>query len=86
MPVAAGATLEEALGGGEDYELLVVADREASATLSPGSSGGLRPLLPLGTVVRDPAERLLGGEVPRASVGSTVWVTRDPRSRAVGLL
>ena len=30
VPVADGATLDEALGGGEDYELVLVADGEVS--------------------------------------------------------
>ncbi len=62
VPVGEGATTEEALGGGEDYELLIAVD-EASA---PGlfdifAAGGLRPPIKIGAFTADPAVRRLGG-------------------------
>ncbi len=63
VPVAEGATLHEALGGGEDYELVMVADEEVSRALSAQLVGaGLRPALRIGRLVEDPDERLLGGQ------------------------
>jgi thiamine-monophosphate kinase len=67
VPVAAGATLEEALGGGEDYELLVaVADGEADSDADADAFGprfdeaGLRAPVRLGRFVEDPDLRVLG--------------------------
>lgn len=48
VPVAAGASLAEALGGGEDYELVYT---------GPAGLPGIR----IGTVVADPTVRTLGG-------------------------
>ena len=63
VPVADGATLEEALGGGEDYELLMVGDAQVSRALSAELvQAGLRPALRIGELAEDPAERLLAGE------------------------
>lgn len=65
VPVGPGATLEEALGGGEDYELLVVTpdpDRLEDALVD----AGLRPPERLGTCTDRPEERLLEGRpLPR---------------------
>jgi thiamine monophosphate kinase len=61
LPVAEGATFEEALSGGEDYELLI-------ATNDPGRlrlmfvDRGLRAPISLGFVVSDPGVRTLAGE------------------------
>ncbi len=61
LPVAEGATFEEALSGGEDYELLM-------ATNDPGRlrlmfvDRGLRAPISLGFVVSDPGVRTLAGE------------------------
>jgi thiamine-monophosphate kinase len=61
LPVAEGATFEEALSGGEDYELLI-------ATNDPGRlrlmflDRGLRAPLTLGVVVADRWRRTLAGE------------------------
>jgi thiamine-monophosphate kinase len=60
IPVAPGATLEEAMSGGEDYELLI-------ATNDPGRlrmmfvDRGLRAPLSVGFVVADPMVRTLDG-------------------------
>jgi thiamine-monophosphate kinase len=61
IPVAPGATEEEATSGGEDYELLI-------ATNDPGrlrvmfADRGLRAPITLGVVVGDPLVRTLRGE------------------------
>ena len=62
MPVAPGATLEEALGGGEDYELLLaVAEGDADTLDGAFEAAGLRPPWRLGRVVEDRALRRLAG-------------------------
>ncbi len=60
VPVASGATLEEALGGGEDYEL-VIATADLEALRRAFVAEGLPPPLRLGMCVADEAERTLGG-------------------------
>jgi thiamine-monophosphate kinase len=62
LPVAEGATEEEAISGGEDYELLI-------ATNDPGRlrmvfyDRGLREPITIGVVLEDPLRRTLGGDV-----------------------
>jgi len=60
VPVAAGATEDEALGGGEDYEL-VVATGDPEGLLAAFAAVGLRPPLPIGRCSDDPEERRVGG-------------------------
>jgi thiamine-monophosphate kinase len=61
LPVADGATEAEALGGGEDYELLIaVVDGERLAALF--ASRGLRPPLRIGRCTGDPKERQYGSD------------------------
>ncbi len=60
VPVADGATVEEALGGGEDYEL-VVTTADLEALLRAFVAQGLPPPLRLGMCVANVAERTLGG-------------------------
>ena len=62
VPVAEGATLDDALGGGEDYELVVVIgpDRVEAAERS-WAGAGLRPLQRIGVVTADAMSRTLGG-------------------------
>lgn len=62
VPVADGATLEEALGGGEDYELVIAAG-DPGALLASFASAGLPEPFWLGTCTGDPAERALAGGV-----------------------
>jgi thiamine-monophosphate kinase len=63
VPVAEGATLEEALGGGEDYELIVAIDpQEADAYVRRCRGEGLRPPHRIGVIVADAAFRRLGDE------------------------
>ena len=61
VPAADGATLDEALGGGEDYELLLaVSGPEADGLINAFEQDGLRLPARVGTVVADPALRLFG--------------------------
>jgi thiamine-monophosphate kinase len=63
IPVTDGATLEEALGGGEDYELIVAIDpREADNYTARCAGAGLRPPLRMGVIRADAAARHLGDE------------------------
>jgi thiamine-monophosphate kinase len=62
VPVAEGATLDEALGGGEDYELVVaVAEEVVEALSSSFEAEGLRRPAPLGAFTGEPSQRLLKG-------------------------
>jgi thiamine-monophosphate kinase len=61
VPVSAGATLDEALGGGEDYELLVaVAEVDVDALEARFDETGLREPIRLGRVVGNPGRRVFG--------------------------
>jgi thiamine-monophosphate kinase len=59
VPIADGATLEEALAGGEDYEL-VFAATDAAAVFSAFEAASLRPPILIGACVSDPTVRRLG--------------------------
>lgn len=61
VPVADKATLEEALGGGDDYELVFTATNpgHVAATFA---EAGLRQPLGIGFCTADPAERTLAGQ------------------------
>jgi thiamine-monophosphate kinase len=61
VPVVRGARLDEALGGGEDYEL-VVATPDPGALAGAFAAAGLRPPLVVGRCTAEAGERLLGGE------------------------
>jgi thiamine-monophosphate kinase len=62
VPVAAGATFEEALGGGEDYELvLAVADDGEEDLVAGFERAGLPAPVRLGSAHADPELRVLGG-------------------------
>ena len=61
VPAAEGATLEDALGGGEDYELLIaVGGADARRARRHLRAEGLRLPAHVGTAVSDPALRLFG--------------------------
>ena len=60
VPVAPGATEEEALGGGEDFEL-VVASPDPAGLVDAFVSAGLRPPIEIGRCSADRAERTLRG-------------------------
>jgi len=61
VPVADGANFDEAISGGEDYELLIATDDVARLRLV-FVDRGLRAPLAIGTVVKDRATRTLRGE------------------------
>lgn len=62
VPVSEGATLADALGGGEDYELLITLGEDVVPTLGAHfEAAGLRPPVRIGTVVDDPSARTLDG-------------------------
>ena len=66
VPVAEGASTEEALGGGEDYELVFTAP-DAGLVRETFSAAGLSPPLPVGRCTADPDERVVAGRpLPRA--------------------
>ena len=60
MPVAEGATLDEAIGGGEDYELLIATDDAARLRLV-FHDRGLRAPLTIGVVVGGPRDEDVTG-------------------------
>ena len=61
IPVAEGATLEEAIGGGEDYELLIVTP-DVDRLMMVFADRGLRLPRQIGVVVADRTLRTLRGE------------------------
>ena len=61
VPVADGATADEALSGGEDYELLIATDDPARLALVLHGRG-LRPPLAIGRIVTNRTTRTLRGE------------------------
>jgi len=61
VPVAEGATEAEALGGGEDYELLIAAPEEAGLG-DRFAAVGLRDPVRIGTCSADPEERRIGND------------------------
>jgi thiamine-monophosphate kinase len=65
LPIATGATLLEAVAGGEDYELVLTASDEGRLFSMCDARGVPRPLR-IGTMVADPAVRTLrGASFPR---------------------
>jgi thiamine-monophosphate kinase len=60
LPVADGATADEALRGGEDYEL-IIAIAEPDDLIRAFAGVGLRAPLPIGTCTTDPAVLTLDG-------------------------
>jgi thiamine-monophosphate kinase len=66
VPAAPGATGDDAIGGGEDYELLF-AGPDAAAVRAAFEAEGLRAPLAIGHCTSDPAERRLAeGPLPEA--------------------
>jgi len=60
IPVAVGASTEEALCGGDDYELLFAAD-DADRVRTGFEAAGLRPPVLIGRCTSEPSEFLLEG-------------------------
>ncbi len=67
VPVADGATEEEAVGGGEDFEL-VIATPDPTRLAEAFAAAGLRPPIEIGRCTGDAAERTLWGR-PLARAG-----------------
>ena len=67
VPVAAGSTLADAYGGGEDYELVIAAP-DADTIVRAFAAAGLRPPALIGHCVADPSTRSAGGS-PIPAVG-----------------
>jgi thiamine-monophosphate kinase len=67
VPVAPGATVQEALGGGEDYELVFAAP-DAERVTSAFAEAGLRLPLVIGICTADATERQWAG-TPLVSTG-----------------
>lgn len=67
VPVADGATEEEALGGGEDFEL-VIATPDPVHLAEAFAAAGLRPPIEVGRCTEDVGERTLRGQ-PFARAG-----------------
>jgi thiamine-monophosphate kinase len=62
VPVAEGATLADALGGGEDYELVMTMDTDGVGDLMACcAEAGLHAPERIGVIIADPGVRLLGG-------------------------
>jgi thiamine-monophosphate kinase len=61
VPVCPGATIDDALGGGEDYEL-VMATARPRQLLTAFAEAGLRTPIRIGTCTADRSERTLAGE------------------------
>ncbi len=61
VPVAEGATEDEALGGGEEYEL-ILATGDPNGLITAFEASGLRPPIAIGVCTADPEERTLGGK------------------------
>jgi thiamine-monophosphate kinase len=63
VPVAGGATLDEALAGGEDYELVIAASRtQAEEIRTAFDLARLRAPLEIGAVVGAAERRTLGND------------------------
>ena len=62
VPTAVGATRDDALGGGEDYELIFAA-RDQGAISNAFSAAGLRAPLRIGECVADAAVRRIGDQL-----------------------
>ena len=71
VPVAPGATVEEALGGGEDYEL-VFAAADAEKVTAAFARAGLAPPLAIGMCTADRTQREWAG----VTVATTGWEHR----------
>jgi thiamine-monophosphate kinase len=63
VPIAPGATIDEALAGGEDYELVLAVDPQAAeVVLSDFAAAGLRRPFGIGFMTEDPETRRMQGD------------------------
>jgi len=74
VPVDVGATADEALTGGDDYEL-VVATADPEGLAAAFAAVGLAPPTPIGRCVDDPAVRTLAGRPLPAGGWEHRWRT-----------
>jgi thiamine-monophosphate kinase len=65
LPIADGATMADAVGGGDDYELIICGPFD----IGPGLSNRGLAAIPIGSVVGDPTVRMLDG----APLGREGW-------------
>jgi thiamine-monophosphate kinase len=72
VPVAGGATDDEALGGGEDYELVFSAP-DPAAVAAAFAAAALRPPVTIGECLADASERTLDGAVLAAAGWEHRW-------------
>lgn len=72
VPVVEGATFDEALGGGEDYELVFTAADPARVVAS-FAEADLRAPIAFGRCTGDPAQLQLAGK-PLPDLGWEHWV------------
>jgi thiamine-monophosphate kinase len=73
VPVTEGATIAEALGGGEDYELVMaVAATDVEELVSAFEGGGLRTPIRLGVLTAEMRDRRLGN----GELGQLGWQHR----------
>ncbi len=72
VPVFAGATLEDALGGGEDYELVFAAPHGDRLAAEFARAGTRRPVM-IGACTADVAERTLDGHRVERSGWEHPW-------------
>jgi thiamine-monophosphate kinase len=72
VPVAPGATVEEALGGGDDYELVFAAP-DAALVMASFVSAGLTPPLLIGACTADSSQREWDGKALPASGFEHRW-------------
>jgi thiamine-monophosphate kinase len=70
--VAPGATVEEALGGGEDYELVFTA-ADGDRVMEAFAAAGLRAPLAIGVCTADARQRQWAGRVLPATGWEHRW-------------
>jgi thiamine-monophosphate kinase len=74
IPVGEGATLDEALTGGEDYVLAFTAPDPAEVRRAFARQAGLSPPIAIGTCTADPAQRTLAGRpLPESGGWEHAW-------------
>lgn len=72
VPVAPGATVDEALGGGDDYELVFAAP-DPDRVLAAFAAAGLRAPVAVGTCLADTSKRDWGGRRLEATGYEHAW-------------